>query len=159
VDHLLLGDEFARRKERLVARARGRVLDLEAQRLDDPSLEPGAYDTIVLVHVLCGAIDVDATLHRIDELLAPGGQLLVLEHVRGTGLRGRSQDAWAPLWRHAPFGCVPNRDPLDLLRRNGFAVTDCDRFRLSRSLPIVAPYVSVVAVRKAKPPVEEARSE
>jgi hypothetical protein len=61
------------------------------------------------------------------------------------------QDASTPVWRHVAAGCRANRDPIDALRRNGFAVTDCDRFMMHRTLPIVAPHISVVAIRKAQP--------
>lgn len=135
--------------------SRGRVLKVDPATLFDERLESGVHDTIVSVHALCRVPDIDAALQRFDDLLAPGGKVLVLEHVRGSGLRGAMQDASTPMWRHVPFGCNPNRDPIAALRRNGFAVTDCDRFREPRSLPIVARYISAVAIRKAKPPVEE----
>lgn len=145
------GGEFVRRKERLLAQARGRVLELGP----DLEADDGPFDTIVLVHTLCQARDVDAVARRVEELLAPGGQVLLLEHGRGTGLRALTQDMWAPLYKHSVLGCTPNIDPLDVLRRNGFAVTDCDRFKDGRRLPIVAPYVSAVAIRKAAGPVKE----
>ncbi len=151
--HLLWDDEFTRRKGRLLASVSGRVLEFDERSSRDAPLERGAFDTIVIVHTLCSVDDVDAALQRVDELLAPGGRVLLLEHVRAMGLRGRTQDAATPLWRHATGGCRANRDPIAALRRNGFAVTDCDRFRLRRSLPIVAPHISAVAIRKAVPTV------
>ncbi len=154
VSHVLLSDEFTRRKERLLAQTTGRVLDFA-----DEATADGLYDSVVLVHVLCEARDVAATLERVDELLAPDGRVFLLEHTRGTGLRALTQDAWAPIYKHAPFGCTPNIDPLAALRGNGFAVTDCDRFKDGRRLPIVAPYVSAVAIRKAAPHTEEAANE
>jgi SAM-dependent methyltransferase len=114
-------------------------------------LDKASFDTVVCSLVLCSVEDVDATLRHVDELLAPGGQVLALEHVRLPGLRGHLQDASAPVWRHMAAGCRPNRDPIDALRRNGFAVTDCDRFMMNRTFPIVAPHVAVVAIRKGKP--------
>ncbi|MDP1792539.1 MAG: methyltransferase domain-containing protein [Acidimicrobiales bacterium] len=149
--HLLSSDEFTRRKGRLLAQARGRVLEL------DTSLQggDGRYDTVVTAYTLCGVTDIDRAIRRIDELLAPGGQVLVLEHVRATGVRGIVQDGASVWWRRVPGGCHANRDPIAAFRRNGFAVVDCDRFRDRRSLPIVAPHISAVAVRKAQPPVKE----
>ena len=190
------------RRERLVARARGRVLEIGAgtgrnlpyyrdvvevvalepdaamvkrlrdrvdhalvpvtlieSTLDAAQLDPASFDTIVCSLVLCTVDDLDATLRRIDALLAPGGQLLALEHVRGTGWRARLQDASTPVWRHVAAGCHANRDPIDAMRRGGFAVTDCDRFTMHRGLPIVAPHVSAVAVRKAAPTMDEETTE
>lgn len=114
-----------------------------------------AYDTVICTHALCTAADLDAALQRVDELLAPGGQVLLLEHVRRPGLRGIAQDAATLLWQRTPGGCHANRDVVAALRRNGFAVTDCDRFSLRTPLPMVAAQISAVAVRKAKPPVED----
>ncbi len=190
MDHLDAAG-LGERRERLVARARGRVLEIGAGtgrnlpfyrhvaevvalepdaamtkrlqvRVDQASvpvtvvqstvaharLAPHSFDTIVCSLVLCSVEDVDATLRHVDDLLADGGQVLALEHVRGTGWRARMQDASTPVWRHVAAGCRANRDPIDALRRNGFAITDCDRFMMNRTFPIVAPHISAVAVRK-----------
>jgi SAM-dependent methyltransferase len=139
-------------RERLVARARGRVLDIAEQKdwATSAELELHSYDTIVSVFQLCTADDVYSTLLRVAELLKPDGQLLVLEHVRSTGWRGRVQDAAAPLWRRAAGRCRLNRDVVDLLRQNGFAVTDCDRFTVDGATPLVRHAVSAVAIRKVR---------
>lgn len=146
--------EFAVRRERLLARTRGRVLEFDERAVTDASLKKASFDTVVLVHTLCRMEDADVAVRRIDELLAPGGQILVLEHVRSPGLRGHLQDGTTMWWRHMPGGCHVNGDPIAVLRRNGFAVTDCDRFR-QRTVPMVAAHISAVAVRKAKPITEE----
>ena len=190
MDHLDAAG-LGERRERLIARARGRVLEIGAgtgrnlpfyrdvvevvalepdaamskrlrarveqavvpvtvveSTIAQARLEPGSFDTIVCSLVLCSVEDVDSTVRHIDELLAPDGHVLALEHVRGTGLRGRMQDASTPVWRHMAAGCRANRDPIDALRRNGFAITDCDRFMMNRTFPIVAPHIAAVAVRK-----------
>jgi SAM-dependent methyltransferase len=111
-------------------------------------LAPRSFDTIVCSLVLCSVDDIDGTIRHIDELLAADGRVLALEHVRATGLRGRMQDVSTPLWRHVAAGCHANRDPIDAFRRNGFAITDCDRFMMSRTVPIVAPHIAAVAIRQ-----------
>ena len=149
--HLGVGGELAVRRERLFARARGKVLEIgdgSSVDLHDPKLEPASYDTVECNLALCSVDDVDATLGRIDDLLAPDGQLLVIEHGRATGLRARFQDAWTPVWRQVARGCRPNRDPIAALRRNGYAVIDCDRFAVQRGVPIVSSCIAAVAVRK-----------
>jgi hypothetical protein len=139
-------------RERLLARARGRVLDIGEQKewRTRSDLELHSYDTVVSIFQLCSADDVFSTLLRVAELLKPDGQLLVLEHVRSTGWRGRVQDAAAPLWVRMAGGCRPNRDVVDLLRQNGFAVTDCDRFTVDGATPLVRHAISVVAIRKVR---------
>jgi hypothetical protein len=145
------------RRERLLAQARGRVLDLGAEKrwMTRADLAPRSFDTIVSVFQLCGANDVFSTLLRINELLADDGRLLALEHVRATGARGRLQDALAPVWRRATGGCRANRDTIDLLRSNGFAVIDCDRFDIHGATPLVRPAVSVVAIRRVRNEVQQ----
>ncbi len=113
-------------------------------------LVPHSFDTVVCAFVLCSVADVHGTLLRIGELLAAEGQLLILEHVRGTGVRGRLQDAAAPAWRRVARGCRANGDAIDELRRNGFAVTDCDRFRVNGAMPLLRPAVSAVAIRRIR---------
>ena len=90
----------------------------------------GSFDTIVSTLTLCTVDDVDQALREIRRLLAPEGQLLFLEHVRVPGLQGLAQRATAPVWSRIAAGCHPDRDILGAMRTNGFAVTDCDRFRI-----------------------------
>lgn len=120
-----------------------------------PDLPAGAFDTVVSVFQLCGVPDIHGALLRIDELLAERGRLLVLEHVRATGRRGRVQDALATPWRRVTGGCRPNRDVIGLLRANGFAVTDCDRFEIRGATPLVRHAVSAVAIRRVRAKVSK----
>ena len=140
------------RRERLLAQARGRILDIgeNPRWMTRPDLAPHSFDTVVSVFQLCGARDVFSTLLRVKELLADNGRLLVLEHVRATGARGRLQDACAPAWRRVAGGCRVNRDVIDLLRSNDFAVTDCDRFELDGAGPLLRHAVSAVAIRRVR---------
>lgn len=144
------------RRERLVAQARGTVLHLadEPQWMTRNDLPLQGYDTVVSVFQLCRADDVYSMLLRVAELLKPDGQLLVLEHVRSTGWRGQLQDAVTPIWQRVVSHCRPNRDVVGLLRQNGFAVTDCDRFTVDGAGPLVRHAVSVVAIRKVRNEVE-----
>lgn len=109
-----------------------------------------SYDTVISIFQLCSVADVFSTLLRIKELLTERGQLLLLEHVRATGWRGRVQDAAAPVWRRVTGGCRPDRDVVDLLRQNGFAVIDCDRFEVRGASPVIGPAVSAVAIRRIR---------
>jgi SAM-dependent methyltransferase len=146
------GFDVAVRRERLVAQARGRVLDLagEPRWMTRTDLPLHSFDTIVCVFELCSVDDVYSALLRIAELLAPDGQLLVLEHTRTTGWRGRVQDTAAPVWRRVAGRCRPNRDIIGLLRENNFAVTDCDRFEVDGAPALLRRAVSVVAIRKIR---------
>ena len=66
---------------------------------------------MVCTYVLCSVDDPAAALAEIARVLAPGGSLLFLEHVRageGTAL-GRLQDLIEGPHRIAAAGCRPNR--------------------------------------------------
>lgn len=100
--------------------------------LEDAVLEPASFDTVVCTLVLCTVPDLSTALARIRTLLAPQGQILFLEHVRGVGARRTIQALAAPVWRHLAAGCHLDRDTPKALRDAGFVVTDLDRFRTSR---------------------------
>ena len=61
-------------------------------------------------------------------MLKPGGALVVLEHVRGTGQLARRQDRWAPLWSRFGGGCQPNRETRSAIERAGFSFDEVDEF-------------------------------
>ena len=69
-----------------------------------------------------------ATLAEIRRVLAPGGRLVVLEHVRGDGLMGRFQDLIAKPWSWLASGCEPNRRTVDAIAAAGFEPVGCAAF-------------------------------
>lgn len=80
-------------------------------------------DAVVFGLVLCTVPDVPAALAEARRVLAPGGQLRLLEHVRADGPLGRVADGIAPLWGHLGGGCRPNQDTETLIARAGFDVS------------------------------------
>jgi SAM-dependent methyltransferase len=79
-----------------------------------------SFDTVHVALVLCSVDDVAATLGEIRRVLAPGGRLLVLEHVRGEGAMGRFQDMIERPWSWLAEGCHPNRRTRDSIAAAGF---------------------------------------
>lgn len=82
-----------------------------------------SFDTVVVTFTLCSIPDVMAAIHEMKRVLAPGGQLLFLEH----GLAPTtSTQAWQhrlnPLWKPVSGGCHLDRDPEEILRDAGFDV-------------------------------------
>jgi ubiquinone/menaquinone biosynthesis C-methylase UbiE len=79
-----------------------------------------SFDSVHIGLVLCSVDDVAATLGEIRRVLAPGGRLVVLEHVRGEGVTGRFQDLIAKPWSWLAGGCEPNRRTVDSIAAAGF---------------------------------------
>jgi SAM-dependent methyltransferase len=79
-----------------------------------------SFDSVHIGLVLCSVDDVAATLGEIRRVLAPGGRLVVLEHVRGEGATGRFQDLIAKPWAWFAAGCNPNRRTVDSIAAAGF---------------------------------------
>lgn len=112
--------------------------------LDGLARTGGSYDTIVATLALCTAGDLDAALAGVAAWMRPDGQLLVLEHVRGTGLTGLAQAVAAPYVRAIGSGCHLDQQLAPALRRHGLDLTDCARFtaRIAGGLP--TPFVAGV---------------
>lgn len=70
-----------------------------------------AFDTAVSGLVLCSVEDPPRALAELRRVLAAGGTLRLLEHVRATAAwHARLQDLVQPLWTRFTGGCRPNRD-------------------------------------------------
>lgn len=84
-------------------------------------LPDDSADTVLATLTLCTVDDLQAAIAEIRRVLHPGGQVLVLEHVRSpdTG-RARWQDRLQGPWRWFAAGCNPNRDTTAALSAAGF---------------------------------------
>ena len=127
-------------RARLKKRAEGRatVVDAGAERLPFPD---DSFDTVVSTLVLCTVADPDAALAEVRRVLAPGGRLLLIEHVRADAPRlARRQDRFAGLWHTVAMGCRCNQPTVELLERAGLTLELApSRWRSMPSL--VAPLV------------------
>ncbi|MEV5838541.1 class I SAM-dependent methyltransferase [Nocardia sp. NPDC052112] len=106
-----------RRAERLDTAVE--IIDSVAESLPFPD---DSFDTVLTSVVLCSVRDVSASLAQIRRVLRPGGELLVLEHVRApdnTGY-GKFQDFVAGPWSAFTDGCRPNRRTRAALLDAGF---------------------------------------
>jgi SAM-dependent methyltransferase len=142
-----------RRLERAVQHAgsRARVIAAPAECLP---VESASVDTVVATLVLCTVDDLQSSLREITRVLAPDGQLLLIEHVRsGSARLARWQDRLATPWRHFAEGCHCNLATAEAI---GHAGLDLDvRPAAWQGMPaIVRPLIIGRATRR---PTDSAR--
>ncbi len=101
----------------------------------------GEAEAVVFGLVLCTVSDVPAALAEARRVLAPGGQVRLLEHVRADGLPGRIADRIAPVWGRIGGGCRPNQDTEALIAASGFDVSGLR----TRPFPPVLPFMPMLS--------------
>lgn len=125
VDDLLMTEPEPGMRRRLARRlARhalpARVIAAPAERLPLPD---ASVDTVVSTLVLCTVTDPEGALREIARVLRPDGQVLFIEHVRGSSkLLAACQDILVRPWRAFAGGCECNRPTADVMRACGFTV-------------------------------------
>jgi hypothetical protein len=129
-------------------RAPARPVPTAVPRLDDAPLH--AFDTVVAAFTLCTEAEPAAWLADAARRLAPGGQMLVLQHVGGTGLTGVIQHLTDPFSRAARTGCRLNLDVPAAARAAGLDLIDCARFRLWVASTVPVPALAGVLVPQAR---------
>jgi ubiquinone/menaquinone biosynthesis C-methylase UbiE len=126
--------------------SRARVIAAPAERLP---VENATVDTVVSTLVLCTVNDLEFALGEIRRVLAPDGQLLLIEHVRsGSPRLARWQDRLATPWRHFAEGCCCNRATEQAIGHAGFDL-DADPAAWRSMPPIVRPLIIGRATRAA----------
>jgi len=133
-------EPMARRLERklgaretdLAARVPARVVLAPAEALPFPD---ASFDTVVATLVLCTVTDPERVLAEVERVLAPGGRLLFLEHVRATSERlARWQTRLNPIQKRFACGCHLDRPTPDLIARR-FDVVRLERDRMRKAPP------------------------
>lgn len=139
---------MARRLERHLAEA-GRPATIVRAPAEALPFPDGSFDTVVSTLVLCTVADPARALAEVARVLAPGGRLLLLEHVRAADPgAARRQDRIAPLWRRVGHGCRPNQDTAALLRASPLTVERLDDVLLPKAAAVVRPAITGAAVAR-----------
>ncbi|EHY60300.1 hypothetical protein HRR83_000062 [Exophiala dermatitidis] len=88
--------------------------------------DEGVFDTIACVRVLCSVPNLDQTAKELYSLLRPGGDLIVVEHIKNPWTKtGSLLGRFMQIFYHAigwPFflaGCMMDRDTAAILKRAG----------------------------------------
>ncbi len=108
-----------------LAAARRRAPDIPLVVGDAQALPfaAAAFDTVVSGLVFCTVADPLCGLAEVRHVLAQGGELRMLEHVRHErALVGRLQDWTQPLWTWIAGGCRPNRQTEATVEAAGFRI-------------------------------------
>jgi SAM-dependent methyltransferase len=128
------------RLERRVARS-ARPAAVAAAGAEALPFADGAFDTVVSTMVLCTVGDVARALGEARRVLAPGGRLLFIEHVRGPARLARWQDRLAAPWRLFAQGCRCNQPTVGLLEHHGFRVERAEAGRWRGMPALVRPLI------------------
>jgi ubiquinone/menaquinone biosynthesis C-methylase UbiE len=107
----------------------GRDVDLRIGDAQALEFEDQSFDTVIITFGLCTIPDDRGAATEAHRVLRPGGQLVLLEHVRSPSLAIRAvQRALDPLSvRFAADHLV--RDPLDYLGNVGFEIESVERLK------------------------------
>jgi ubiquinone/menaquinone biosynthesis C-methylase UbiE len=101
-----------------------------------------SVDTVVSTFVLCTVDDPERALREITRVLAPGGQLLFLEHVRSRSPRLAAwQDRLAGPWQKFARGCRCNRATAELIAQSGLARRAFQERKWRAMPPMVRPLI------------------
>ncbi len=114
-------DISAKMLERAARKAAAYQGNIDLRQMDVCRLEfpDGSFDTALTVHTFCSVARPVAGLRELYRVLKPGGQILMLEHVRSRiGPLGVFLDLMTPLSRR--FGPDLNRDTVGNMQRAGF---------------------------------------
>lgn len=118
----------------------GEVVMAPAEKLP---FDDGSFDAVVATMVFCTVSDPHTALRETRRVLAPGGRLLFIEHVRAdTGSRlERWQDRLYRPWRAFAYGCRCNQSTLDMIGAAGLRTTEVGNARWRGMPPLVHPVV------------------
>ncbi|MEN3317809.1 MAG: hypothetical protein V7643_1210 [Mycobacterium sp.] len=134
-------DAAFRRMASALASRRGIAVDIVEGVAESIPFPDNSFDSVHVGLVLCSVDDVAATLREIRRVLAPGGRLVVLEHVRGDGAMGRFQDLIAKPWSWLASGCHPNRRTIDAIAAAGFDTGGLRSIRRTLVPPPCTPHL------------------
>jgi len=108
-----------------LARARRRAPGamLVRARAEALPFRDGTFDTVASGLVLCSVTDPALAAWEMLRVLAPGGSVRALEHVRSPlPWKARLQDWTQPAWTALSGGCHPNRETIRTLEEAGLVI-------------------------------------
>jgi len=105
------------------ARRRAPAALLVQARAEALPFRQGTFDTVVSGLVLCSVTDPGQALGEVRRVLAAGGVMRALEHVRSpVRWKARLQDFTQPAWTAFSGGCHPNRNTEQAVEAAGLVI-------------------------------------
>ena len=144
VESLTITEPEAPMLRRLERRLRdaGREATVLRAPAEDLPFDDGSFDTVVATLVLCTVDDQPRALRELRRVLAPGGQLLFIEHVRAEDPKvAKWQDRFNPVQLRLGHGCNCNRPTLAGIEAAGFGVVDVAHERMRKAPAILRPLI------------------
>lgn len=87
----------------------------------DEIIQPGSLDYVISTLVLCTIPDPKKAIQNYKKWLKPGGQLIVLEHIKSESqFYGGLQEILNPVWKGLADGCNLNRHTDQYILEAGF---------------------------------------
>ncbi len=145
---LVVSEPEQHKADLLLKRAAELGLEAEFVRASAEALpfEDDSFDTVVATLVFCTVGDPVAAIAEIRRVLRPGGQWLLIEHIRSDRPRiGRIQDRIARPWAALADGCQCNRRTIEMIESGGFEVDLKSVADKALMPPIARPIVAGVA--------------
>jgi ubiquinone/menaquinone biosynthesis C-methylase UbiE len=134
-----------RRLRRRAAKV-GRDAEIIDSTADQLPLADASVDTAVVTFALCSVPDEQAALGEITRVLAPGGRLLFLEHVRSADPEIAARQDKMP-FPYPLIGCHPNRDTLRAIEASALDVESVRNGELPKAPKIERPMIVGAARR------------
>lgn len=138
---------MSQRLRRRAARS-GRDAEIGSATADRLPFPDASFDTAVVTFTLCSVPDEQVALREITRVLAPGGRLLFLEHVRSADPHIAAKQDKAP-FPYPLIGCHPNRDTLREIKASPLAVESVRAGELPKTPEIERPMIMGTARRPA----------
>ena len=123
------------------------VIEAGAEELP---LDDGGFETVVSTLVFCTVGNPERAAAEVARVTAPGGRLLLFEHVRdpGEGRKAGWQDRLERPWGWFAGACHPNRNTTATLRAAGFDVSGLASDTFPKAPPLVSDAIKGAAVRQ-----------